>query len=59
MTELTLFTVVAFAAVSVALTWLVRVVRADGYGWRRPPSRVGDLASNGLPNAPYALTPPR
>jgi hypothetical protein len=59
MTQLTVFTIAALPGVGAALAWLVRVVRADGYGWRRPPAGPGDVAVNGLPNGPYALTPQR
>jgi hypothetical protein len=58
MTILTFLVLVTAMVVLAALVDLVRLIRADGYGLRRPPGRARDLAP-GLPNGPYSRRPPR
>jgi hypothetical protein len=58
MNPITVWTVLTLTVVLAALVELVRLVRADGYGFRCPPSRARDLAP-GLPNGPYSRRPPR
>ena len=50
-------TVLAVAALAFG-AWLVRTVRADGYGYRASSGLPRDWSPTDLPSTPYSRTPP-